>query len=65
MLPVFHTGVNMTGHRGMMVTFYKWFEAAVTVYAITSDKEIEKLMDELIPIIAKCSNARMDISILR
>ncbi len=48
-----HTGEHdgPSWHDG---DFYKWFEAAVTVYAITGDKEIERLMDELIPVIAKC-----------
>lgn len=34
--------------------FYKWFESLVSTFAQTGDKELEKLMDEIIPIIAKC-----------
>lgn len=33
--------------------FYKWFEGMVMVYGITRDPKLEKLMDEIIPTIAK------------
>ncbi len=33
--------------------FYKWFESAAMVYAVTKDKELDKLMDKIIAIIGE------------
>jgi len=33
--------------------FYKWMEAAASVYAITKDEKINKQLDEIIDVIAK------------
>jgi DUF1680 family protein len=32
--------------------FYKWLEAAAAVHAVTQDKELDRIMDEVIPVIA-------------
>lgn len=34
--------------------FYKLIEALASVYAVTKDPKIDKMMDEVIPVIAKC-----------
>ncbi|UCH14087.1 MAG: glycoside hydrolase family 127 protein [Bacteroidales bacterium] len=33
--------------------FYKWFESAASVYSVTKDKELDRLMDEIIQVIVK------------
>lgn len=37
--------------------FYKWFEGMATVYAITKDAELDKLMDKIIATITKVQRA--------
>jgi DUF1680 family protein len=36
---------------------YKWLEAAAYVYAVTRDKELDQLMDEVISVIAKAQDS--------
>lgn len=37
--------------------FYKLIEALAAVYAVTKDPQLDKYMDEVIPVIAKCQRA--------
>lgn len=36
---------------------YKWLEAVAHVYSVTSDKELDRIMDELIEVIGKAQDA--------
>ncbi len=37
--------------------FLKWFESVAQMYAVTKDPELDKLMDSIIPVIAKAQRA--------
>lgn len=37
--------------------FYKWFEGVAAIYAQTHDPKLEKLMDHIIDVIAKCQRS--------
>ena len=37
--------------------FLKWFESVASMYAVTKDPELDKLMDSIIPVIAKAQRA--------
>jgi uncharacterized protein len=37
--------------------FLKWFEAVAQMYAVTRDPELDKLMDSIVPVIAKAQRA--------
>jgi DUF1680 family protein len=48
-------GLETGDHKGPPFhdgDFYKWFEGLVSVYAITKDKQLEQLMDQIIEVIA-------------
>jgi DUF1680 family protein len=47
-------------HRGASFNdgdFYKWLEAAAAVYAVTKDRDLDRLMDEVIATIAQAQRA--------
>lgn len=48
-------GLETGDHKGPPFhdgDFYKWFEGLVSVYAVTKDKQLEQLMDQIIEVIA-------------
>jgi DUF1680 family protein len=49
-------GIQQGEHQGPPFhdgDFYKWFEGAAMVYAVTKDPKLDQLMDQIIPVIAK------------